>query len=146
LRPAVAADEQAVRDCVLAAYAAYVPIMGKQPAPMLADYRELIAAGRVTVAEDATGLIGAIVAWAEADHFYVDNIAVQPECKGRGVGSRLLHHAEDAARAAGFDEVRLYTNEAMVANLDYYPRRGYRETHRSSDSGYRRVYYSKRLD
>jgi ribosomal protein S18 acetylase RimI-like enzyme len=145
LRAAVATDQPAVRDCVIAAYSAYVPLMGKQPAPMLADYGALIAAGHVTVAEDASGVIGAIVAWAERDHFYVDNIAVQPACKGRGIGSMLLRHAEDAARAQKFDEVRLYTNEAMVANLDYYPRRGYTETHRSSNSGYRRVYYSKRL-
>jgi hypothetical protein len=45
----------------------------------------------------------------------------------------------------GLPEVRLYTNEAMTENLDYYPRRGYRETHRATQNGYRRVFFSKIL-
>jgi hypothetical protein len=42
-------------------------------------------------------------------------------------------------------EIRLYTNEAMTENLDYYPRRGYRETHRATQDGYQRVFFSKAL-
>jgi ribosomal protein S18 acetylase RimI-like enzyme len=145
LRAAVPADEQTARECVVAAYSKYVRLMGKEPAPMLCDYAQLIEDGLVTVAEDDNGLVGVIVGWAEADHYYVDNIAVLPGTQGRGIGSVLLHAAEDAARRDGFDEVRLYTNEAMVDNLEYYPRRGYEETSRSDESGYKRVYYVKRL-
>ena len=39
------------------------------------------------------------------------------------MGSRLLRLAEEQAHARGLPEVRLYTNEAMTENLDYYPRR-----------------------
>jgi len=59
------------------------------------------------------------------------------------VGSRLLRLAEEQAQAQGLPEVRLFTNEAMTENLDYYPRRGYREIHRCTQEGYRRVYFTK---
>lgn len=31
----------------------------------------------------------------------------------------------------------------MTENLEYYPRRGYRETHRAQQHGYRRVFFTK---
>jgi GNAT superfamily N-acetyltransferase len=70
---------------------------------------------------------------------------VLPSAQGRGVGARLLALAEDQARARGLGEIRLYTNEAMTENLAYYPSRGYAETHRAEQDGYRRVFFSKRL-
>lgn len=41
--------------------------------------------------------------------------------------------------------MRLYTNIAKPENLGYYERRGLVETHRSSDSGYERVHFSKSI-
>lgn len=32
------------------------------------------------------------------------------------------------------------------APIQYYPRRGFRETHRATDAGYQRVYFSRCLD
>jgi ribosomal protein S18 acetylase RimI-like enzyme len=145
VRPAAPDDRAAIVDCVNAAYGGYVELMDRPPAPMLDDYAALIAAGHVRVAEIDGAMVGVIVMWAEPDHFYIDNIAVFPQGQGRGVGGVLLTAAESAARASGRDEIRLYTNEAMTANLGYYPRRGYVETHRSADSGYRRVYFAKHL-
>ena len=49
--------------------------------------------------------------------------------------------------AAGcHDEIRLYTNTMMVENIDYYPRKGFVETHRATDAGYERVYFSRHLN
>ena len=143
VRRATAADRATIVDCVRAAYSDYVSLMDRPPAPMLDDYDALISAGHVHVAEIDGSVVGVIVMWAEADHFYIDNVAVFPQGQGRGIGGVLLDAAESAARAAGLGEIRLYTNEAMSANLDYYPRRGFVETHRSADSGYRRVYFAK---
>lgn len=112
---------------------------------MLADYPTLLGNGRVHVAVTERRIVGLIVMWAEDDNWYIDNIAVRPDVQGEGVGKTLLDAAEAAARRNGCGELRLYTNEAMTDNLDYYPRRGFIETHRSSESGYRRVYYSKVL-
>ncbi|HSB85018.1 MAG TPA: GNAT family N-acetyltransferase [Ilumatobacteraceae bacterium] len=145
VRPATAADLGEVVACVNAAYDKYVPRIGRKPAPMLADYPTLLGNGCVHVAVTEKGIVGIIVMWAEDDHWYIDNIAVRPDVQGEGVGKTLLDAAEAAARRNGCGELRLYTNEAMTDNLDYYPRRGFIETHRSSESGYRRVYYSKVL-
>ncbi len=144
IRPATAAEADEIRRIVEGAYGHYVAQLGRKPAPMLADYDELIGRGVVRVAVDADdGVIGVIVLWPEPDHLYVDNIAVDPDIRGTGAGSALLAYADEAARAAGRSEIRLYTNEAMTENLDYYPRRGYTETHRAEADGYRRVYFSR---
>lgn len=143
IRTAAPADVADVRRIVDAAYGHYVPRMGRKPAPMLADYDDLIARGVADVAVVGDQVVGVIVLWSEADHLYVDNIAVDPGIKGTGAGGALLVHADEAARAAGRSEIRLYTNEAMTENLDYYPRRGFIETHRAEADGYRRVYFSR---
>jgi len=143
IRPAIPADVEAIRGCVAAAYELYVARIGKKPAPMLDDYERLIADGVVSIATLDGEVVGAIVAWPNEDHFYVDNIAVLPAAQGTGVGTVLLDHVDARAVDAGRDEVRLYTNVTMVENIDYYPRRGFTETHRAADAGYERVYYSR---
>ncbi len=146
IRQAVGADEAGVRACVDAAYAPYVERMGKPPAPMLDDYTSLINSGVVYVATLDNRLVGLIVLWPKEDHLYIDNVAVLPEAQGAGVGAALLGFADEQAQRAGLNEIRLYTNEKMTENIHYYPRKGYRETHRASDAGYQRIYYSRLLD
>ncbi|MCP3939008.1 MAG: GNAT family N-acetyltransferase [Actinomycetia bacterium] len=145
IRSATADDIDAITSCVRAAYSLYATRMGKQPAPMLADYQQRVADRQAWVALVNDDVAGAIVMWARDDHLYVDNVAVDPERQGSGVGAALLGQAEQTAAELGFDEIRLYTNVAMTENLDYYPRRGFVETHRASEEGYERVYFSKRV-
>jgi len=145
VRPAKPEDLDDVVACVTAAYEGYVEDIGAKPAPMLDDYQALIRHECVTVAVDGDDLLGLIVMWARPDHWYVDNVAVWPRQQSSGVGSILLSEAERQARAEGFAEIRLYTNEAMTANTTYYGRRGYAETHRSDESGYRRIHYTREL-
>jgi len=146
VRRATAEDERDVRRCVIAAYQRYVADIGKEPAPMVADYTALIAGGLVRVAVDGDVLLGVIVMWPEPDHLYVDNVAVMPEAQGRGIGTLLLGVADGEARRAGLGEIRLYTNEKMTANLSYYPRHGFTETHRAEAEGYQRVYFRRIVD
>jgi ribosomal protein S18 acetylase RimI-like enzyme len=73
----------------------------------------------------------------------LETVAVAPAAQGHGYGALLLGRAEDDAAELGLPEVRLYTNEAMTENLTFYPRHGYRETHRAVENGFRRVYFSK---
>ena len=75
----------------------------------------------------------------------LDNVAVSPEAQGRGYGRMLLKFAEDSAAEAGYDSIRLYTNEAMVENIALYARIGFIETHRAEEKGLRRVYMTKPL-
>lgn len=127
----------------MAAYSPYVERMANFPAPLLDDYEKLVDQGVVHVAVVDDQVLGVIVMWEEADHFYVDNVAVVPAAQGLGVGAELLAEADRAARAAGRDEIRLYTNVAMTENSAYYVRRGFVETHRASDDGYDRVFFAR---
>jgi len=145
IRPATPADVAAVQDLVRSAYRHYIPRIGRPPYPMVADYAALIGAGQVWVALAGGVIDGVLVLVPEHDHVLVDTVAVAPGAQGRGRGTALLAFAEDRARELGLPEVRLYTNEAMTENIAYYPRRGYTETHRSLDQGYRRVFFSKRV-
>ena len=146
LRAARADDVDDIRACVRAAYRKYVPRMGKEPGPVLADFEALVAAaGQVTVLEAAGRVLGLIVMFPEADHLFVDNVAVWPSEQGRGYGRRLLRYAESEANRRGFDEIQLYTEERMSENLSLYPAIGYEEIERREESGYRRVYFRKKL-
>ncbi len=146
IRHASAADESGVRACVDAAYGPYVKRIGKPPAPMLDDYAALIKSDVVHVATSDGRLVGLIVMWPQEGHLYIDNIAVLPEAQGIGVGGALLGFADQEAQRVGLSEIRLYTHAKMTENIQYYPRKGFRETHRATDAGYQRVYFSRSLN
>ena len=138
-------DQDAILACVRAAYAKYVPRMGKEPAPMLANYSTLIAEGVVSVISDEPGVQGIVVCFPKDDYFFLENIAIDPAYQGKGFGRALMAFVERQARAAGRDEIRLYTHERMTENLAYYPKLGYEEIDRRSEDGYNRVYFRKTL-
>src|SRR5207248_3702868 len=118
----------------------------KPPGPMLDDYAALIAAGAVSVLEEADGVIAAlIVLLPRPDHLLLDNIAVRPDRQGRGLGRRLVDFAESEARRLGYAELRLYTHATMTENIALYKRLGFEETGRGEQAGYDRVFMAKRL-
>jgi ribosomal protein S18 acetylase RimI-like enzyme len=144
-RRAVDQDAGDLRALAVAAYSHYIPRIGCPPAPMTTDYARAVREDEVWVAEADGAISGMIVLVREPDHLLIQNLAVAPAGQGRGVGSRLLLLAEERAREYGVPELRLYTNEAMTENIAYYPRRGYTETHRDEQHGFRRVFFSKPL-
>jgi ribosomal protein S18 acetylase RimI-like enzyme len=145
IRGARPADQEAVAALVCAAYGHYVPRLGREPEPMLDDYASLIGDGRVHVLDDGGEIIGLVVLIPEGRTMLLDNVAVSPSAQHRGHGRRLIAFAENTARAAGYDTIRLYTNVLMTENLAIYRRLGFIETHRGDEIGYRRVYMAKRL-
>jgi len=146
IRPALARDEAAIRNCAEQAYARYVPLIGRKPAPMVADFAAQIAAGVVHVATDEQGeLQGFIVFYPRDDHMLLENVAVLPAIAGSGTGRALIGFCEASARRLGIGAVRLYTNEKMAGNLALYPRLGYVEVARRTEDGFRRVYFEKAL-
>lgn len=141
----LARDADGVRRLVDEAFTHYIPRVGGKPMPMLADYDELVGAGRCWVVTDGGELLGMMHLEAFDDHLEVVTIAVAPAAQGRGIGGLLLAFADERARALGRPEVRLCTNEAMTENIAYYPRRGFREVGRSTEQGFRRVFFVKKL-
>ena len=145
LRPANAADAQAVAALVDAAYGHYVERIGFPPRPMLDDYAQVIRDNRVTVAETEETIVGVIVLNADDEGFFIDNVAVHPSQHGRGVGKALLEFADAEARRAGFDSIYLYTHEKMTENISLYSRIGYEEYDRRPQEGFSLVYMRKPL-
>jgi ribosomal protein S18 acetylase RimI-like enzyme len=146
IRPAIPADEPAVRACAEAAYAQYVGAIGRTPAPMLADFAAQIRDGLVHVAVGNKGQVeGYVVYYPHGDAMHLENVAVLPSAAGRGIGKALVGQCEAAAREAGMAAVDLYTNAKMTANLSIYPYLGYRETGRRHEDGFDRVFFRKDL-
>ena len=146
LRPARPEDAPSVTALVRAAYARWVPRLGREPAPMTEDDPGLIAAGAVSLLEEAGRLLGVLVLIPEADALLIENVAIAPDAQGRGLGGLLLAEAERVARESGRRRVRLYTNAAMTENIGFYARRGFVETRRATEHGLHRVYMEKPLD
>lgn len=137
-------DAAAVAALVTEAYTPYVERMGRPPGPMLADYAEVVARQHTWVAEDDRNeLVGVLVLAPADDHLLIESVAVRSSARGQGVCRLLLDLAEDQAATLERPEIRLYTNELMTESLSYYPRQGYVETHRATENGYRRVFFTK---
>lgn len=130
LRRARPADAAAIAGLVDRAYEKYLPRIGRPPAPMLADYPDVVRRHQVWVAEESGAIVAALVLIPEADTLLLDNIAVDPAHQGGGLGRRLMAFAESEASRQGYASVRLYTNEKMTENIAFYARLGYRETGR----------------
>ena len=145
LRRASEDDLPAIKELVDAAYTKYVERIGRPPAPMVQDYGQLLTTSRVWVIDCGTTLVGLLVTEDKGDHLFLDVIAVAPDTQGSGFGRKLMDRAELDAAEQDLTEVRLYTNQAMTENLTFYPKLGYRETHRGGQDGYRRVFYTKTL-
>ncbi|WLD58726.1 GNAT family N-acetyltransferase [Salinispirillum sp. LH 10-3-1] len=145
IRPALPSDFVDIQSCAQSAYAKYVERMGREPAPMHADFATQIAHGWVVVAVCEAGLAGYIVFYFKNDHAHIENVAVSPEFSGHGIGKRLLEHAERAAQDVGCVAVELYTNEAMTENLAMYPKLGYIEVERRREDGFSRVFFRKQV-
>jgi ribosomal protein S18 acetylase RimI-like enzyme len=140
IRQATAADVERISAIARAAYAKYVPRIGREPAPMLAGYAAHIARGEVVVIETGGQVCGFLIAWPQADAYLVDNIAIDPVAQGHGLGRTLFDRAVDQARSFGLSALRLYTNAAMTENLALCRHIGFVETHRAMENKFNRVY------
>ncbi|MGJ3264477.1 MAG: GNAT family N-acetyltransferase [Salinarimonas sp.] len=146
MRPARSHEGEAVRTLVRAAFAIHVPTLGREPGPMGHDWPACVAAGEVSVLDDASGALAAVARLVpEAEALLVETIAVRPDLRGTGLGRMLLAFAEDDARRHGLARLRLYTNALMTDNIALYARHGYRATHEAGEPPMRRVWMEKAL-
>ncbi len=145
IRPARPADAAAVAACVTAAYSIYLDRMDKPPGPMLDDYARIIADHRVFILDGPTGLAGALVLIDQDGGLLLDNVAIHPDCQGRGLGRRLIAFAEDEARRLGHRSLDLYSHVTMTESIALYVTLGYVEIERRVVRGYSRVYMRKNL-
>lgn len=129
-RRATSADVGQVRTLSRIAYAKWVELIDREPLPMTADYSAAVKKHLIDLWEENGQVIALIEMINATDHLLIQNIAVHPDQQGRGCGGILLKHAEDVARGFGYAELRLFTNAAFASNIEFYSRRGYKETKR----------------
>jgi len=145
LRRGGPSDAAAIQDLTRQAYAKWIPVIGREPVPMTADYAQAVLRHRFDLLY-AEGMLAALIETiARADHLLIENVAVAPHFQRRGFGRRLLAHAEDVAAASGFSEVRLYTNKRFAGNVALYRKAGYRVDREEEFRGGVTVHMSKPL-
>jgi ribosomal protein S18 acetylase RimI-like enzyme len=145
IRLASAVDVPLIERIVHDSYAPYIPRMGKLPGPMRDDYRARVEEQVVWALEDDGKLIAIAVLVEKPDHMLLDNLAVMPSHRSRGMGRKLIAFAESEAQKRGHREIRLYTHVTMTENQALYRRLGFEETHRAGQAGFERVFMRKQL-
>lgn len=145
VRKAEKADLAAVEACARAAYCHYVERIGREPAPMVADFAASMEDGNLYVLETNGDVAGFVIFYARHDHLHLENVAVSPGYQQRGFGAILIDYVEQKAREGGYSRVELYTNAKMTENLGLYPRLGYQQLDRRIEDGFDRVYFKKDL-
>ena len=93
-RSARPTDAAPVAALVERAYEHYVDRIGMLPGPMTADYGHVIAERQVTVAEVGESIAGVLVLAQHDDGLTIENGAVHPSQRGRGLGRALPELAE----------------------------------------------------
>lgn len=145
LRRGVVADAPAIRDLTRAAYAKWVPVIGREPKPMTVDYEAAVRSHRFDLLT-CKGILAALIETIPgADHLLIENLAVSPGFQRRGLARLLMTHAEDLAAALGLGEIRLYTNTLFAGNIQFYDRLGYRVDSQEAFKGGTVVHMSKRV-
>ena len=107
IRQAEPEDQEALVNCVQAAYSKSIERIGKKPAPLLADYQALIAQGVVSVLADEEGIRGVLVMMPQGRGMFVENVAIDPRFQGQGLGRTLMAFVEQQARKEHLDEILL---------------------------------------
>ncbi len=145
MRPAEAGDAAAIRALTRAAYAKWVPVIGREPLPMTADYEAAVAKHRFDLLYVDRALAALIETIAQDDHLLIENVAVAPAFQKRGLGRKLMAHADAVAAQAGYALLRLYTNKSFAENVTLYLRLGYAVDREEAFMGGFTVYMSKRI-
>lgn len=143
-RRAELAEREAVESVVAAAFGHYVERLERVPSAITRDYATAIASGVVWVLGEP--IVGVVSLRPTEQGLLIENLAVQPEQQGRGLGRLLMAFAEQAARAEGRATLSLYTSDRMIESLEFYLALGYVELLRDGEGNRRRIYLEKRLD
>jgi GNAT superfamily N-acetyltransferase len=143
IRQATPQDAAAIAGLTRAAYTKWIPVIGREPKPMEANYDEAVLKHRFDLLYVDGTLAALIETVKEADHLLIENVAVSPDFQGRGLGGKLLQHAEKLACEQGYGELRLYTNQKFVSNVELYLHVGYRIDRETVGARGTTVYMSK---
>lgn len=143
LLPATEQDAEAIHSLTRQAYGKWVPVIGREPKPMTADYAEAVKQHRIDLLYLDGKLAALIEMIPETDHLLIENVAVAPAFQGRGLGRKLMAHAEQVAASLGHSQTRLYTNQLFAENVQLYQKLGYQVDREERFNGGIAVHMSK---
>ncbi|TDF91846.1 GNAT family N-acetyltransferase [Paenibacillus piri] len=72
---------------------------------------------------------GFIALRPEKKTMFIDMLAVHPRFQGKGIGTRLLEHAERVALQAGYEDVSLWVDESNRSAQQFYVAKQYEPFH-----------------
>ena len=111
------------------------------------SFRDVLAHPRIffacirDVADGGVSLVlGYVVAWFISSQGEIANLAVDPDARGRGIGSALLDAALEEARRTSTEEVFLEVRHSNLRARQLYESRGFLEV------GRRRRYYRQPVE
>lgn len=91
----------------------------------------------VVVRRPGDEVVGYIIYWQIRDDVQVNNIAVHPECRGRGLGEAMMRFAIAKVRAAGAEFMTLEVRQSNTAAAALYKKLGFEAL------GTRKNYYTR---
>lgn len=91
----------------------------------------------VVVRRPGDEVVGYIIYWQIRDDVQVNNIAVHPECRGRGLGEAMMRFAIAKVRASGAEFMTLEVRQSNTSAVALYKKLGFEAL------GTRRNYYTR---
>ena len=75
-------------------------------------------------------LLGFILCDLNFDYLYVDFLAVNPEFRESGIGTKLLEKAIEKARKMGVYSICCFVNPRFEKTIDFWKKKGFKEGHK----------------
>ena len=124
-RLATQADARDIEALTNAAYAKWIPAIGRKPLTMTFDYSKILRVRHVELAHENATLAGVLDMELSPGHALIKNLAVAPQFQKQGIGKALLARADLLGLKAGCSVIRLNTNAAFTENISFYKQMGY---------------------
>jgi len=96
------------------------------------DKKLVVRDGLFFVAEAGGKVVGSIMAGYDGHRGWIYSLAVLPEYRRRGLGSRLMRHAEERLKLLGFPKINLQIMQGNEAVEAFYRKLGYQTEQRIS--------------
>ena len=145
IRLATNGDVEIATRLTMQAYSKWIPVIGREPLPMKADYALAIRDHRIDLLCIGPEVVALVETIARPTDLLIENVAVAPRFQKRGYGRRMLAHAEQLAVRGGLSEVRLYTNAKFISNLRLYGSLGYEVEREEPLNGGMAIHMLKRV-
>src|SRR5260221_8654308 len=111
IRRAIPADASAIRTLTRAAYAKWVPVIGREPKPMVADYAEAVRKHLIYLLCVGAELAALVETIPKTNHLLIENVAVLPPFQGGGFCRELVAFPLELWGSLWYRESGLYTNK-----------------------------------